>query len=54
MQDSFPSRPARFSETWQVLGVIELLVRCLELAYVTNRQEILDNLLRPPVAPTAP
>ena len=26
----------------------ELLVRCLDLAYVTNRQEILDNLLRPP------
>ena len=32
----------------------ELLMRCLELAYVTNRQEILDNLLRPPGAPTAP
>ncbi len=26
----------------------ELLVRCLELAYVTNRKEILNGLLRPP------
>ncbi|MFZ1753578.1 MAG: hypothetical protein WBO46_12920 [Caldilineaceae bacterium] len=32
----------------------ELLVRCLDLAYVTNRQEILDNLLRPPGSLTTP
>ena len=32
----------------------ELLINCLDLAYVTNRQEILDNLLRPPGALTAP
>lgn len=29
----------------------ELLIRCLDLAYVTNRQEILYNLLRPPSPP---
>jgi hypothetical protein len=33
------------------LYAVELLVRCLDLAYVTNRQEILDNLLRPPSPP---
>jgi len=27
---------------------VELLVRCLELAYVTDRQGVLDGLLRPP------
>jgi len=32
----------------------ELLVRCLDLAYVTNRQAILDNLLRLPGALTTP
>lgn len=31
----------------------ELLVRCLDLAYVTNRKEILDGLLRPPSPPDA-
>jgi hypothetical protein len=30
---------------------VELLVRCLELAYVTDRQGVLDGLLRPPSPP---
>ena len=31
----------------------ELLVRCLELAYVTDRQGVLEGLLRPPGASAA-
>lgn len=52
---SFTSSNA--NETGQMQNYLyanELLIRCLDLAYVTNRQEILDNLLRPPRALTTP